>query len=214
MPKLKVLFLIESFIVGGAEKVLVDIVNHLDAEKFDITVCSVFKKSVYKGYDKYFDRPFNANIHYRCLVDNDNRLLYVVFNYLLARVPNVLYRLLVGDKYDRVVAFYEGLPTYWIAKANIKRGEKIAWLHTSTTLSQKGKDKEELLKTKSDYGRFKKIVAVSNCVSNSFANVFPCVASKLIIAYNPIDRGAIIKKASLAIDREKPKESLFVSVDE
>ena len=54
MKKKKVLFLIESFIVGGAERVLIDIANNLDASKYDITVCSVYKHSVYKGYNKTF----------------------------------------------------------------------------------------------------------------------------------------------------------------
>ena len=70
MKKKKVLFLIESFIVGGAEKVLIDIVNHLNPDKYDITVCSVFKHSVYKGYDKTFEKPFKEHIKYKYLINN------------------------------------------------------------------------------------------------------------------------------------------------
>lgn len=42
--KKKVLFLIESFIVGGAERVLLNLVNAMDKTKFDVTVISVFKR--------------------------------------------------------------------------------------------------------------------------------------------------------------------------
>ena len=85
MKKKKVLFLIESFIVGGAEKVLIDIVNNLNPEKYDITVCSVYKHSVYKGYDKTFDKPFKPYIKYKYLINNQHHWLYLVFNYLLLR---------------------------------------------------------------------------------------------------------------------------------
>lgn len=212
MPKLRVLFLIESFIVGGAEKVLVDIVNHLNSEKFDITVCSVFKKSVYDGYENYFEKPFNSNIHYRYLVNNENRWLYKAFNFLLARIPSVLYRLFIGDRYDRVVAFYEGLPTYWIANAKLRRGEKIAWLHTSTELSQRRKSSEKLKTENAYYKQFKKIIAISKIVASSFSDVFPNVKSNLTIAYNPIDSEVIFKKSLSTIERKKPEETLFVCV--
>ena len=38
----KVLFLIHDLGQGGAEKVLVNLVNNLDKEKFDVTVMSLF----------------------------------------------------------------------------------------------------------------------------------------------------------------------------
>ena len=38
----KILFLIHDLGQGGAEKVLVNLVNHLDKKKFDVTVMSIF----------------------------------------------------------------------------------------------------------------------------------------------------------------------------
>ena len=38
----KILFLIHDLGQGGAEKVLVNLVNNMDREKFDITVTSLF----------------------------------------------------------------------------------------------------------------------------------------------------------------------------
>ena len=52
--KKKIIFIIESFIVGGAEKMLIDIVNHLDPDLYDITVCSIYKYSVYPNYERYY----------------------------------------------------------------------------------------------------------------------------------------------------------------
>ena len=40
--KKKILFFIPSLAGGGAEKVLVNMVNHLDNKKYDITVKTLF----------------------------------------------------------------------------------------------------------------------------------------------------------------------------
>ena len=46
----KVLFLIPTLGQGGAEKVLVNLVNNMDKEKFDITVQTLFDVGVNKQY--------------------------------------------------------------------------------------------------------------------------------------------------------------------
>lgn len=212
MNKTKVLFLIESFIVGGAEKVLIDIVNNLDADKYNITVCSVFKQSVYKGYNKTFNQPFKSHIKYKYLINNQHHWLYLIFNFLLARVPNLLYQLMIGDKYDTIIAFYEGLPTNWIANAYLKRGKKIAWLHTSTELSQKGKSIEELEKQKEYYSNYKRIIAVSQGVADSFTKLFPTLEQSIKVIYNPINITKIQNKATYPIKLEKKVYPTFVCV--
>lgn len=211
MKKKKVLFVIESFIVGGAEKVLIDIVNHLDANQFDITVCSVYKHSVYKGYDKSFEKPFKSHIKYRTLINNRIKLLYILFNYLLNKIPNVLYQLLLGNRYNTVVAFYEGLPTYWVSQAKLKGSKKIAWLHTSTELSQQGKSKEELKKQHNYYSQFNQIIAVSQGVADSFTQLFPTISNVKVI-YNPINTAVIQEKATHPITIEKKVTPTFVCV--
>lgn len=210
--KKKVIFFIESFIVGGAEKVLIDIVNNLNSEKYDITVCSIFKHSVYEGYNSTFETPFADHVKYKYLIDNKSRITYLIFNYLLARIPGALYKMLVGDKFDTVVAFYEGTPTYWVANAKLAKAKKIAWLHTSTELSQKGKSKSELDKQNKEYSSFEDIVAVSQDVSKSFANLFPEQKEKIKVINNPINTEIIRKKATAPMDVTKSKETTFVCV--
>ena len=66
----KILFLIHDLGPGGAEKVLVNLVNNLDREKFDVTVMSMFDVGVNKQFlaphVKYrycFKRMFRGNSH-------------------------------------------------------------------------------------------------------------------------------------------------------
>lgn len=211
MKKKRILFLIESFIVGGAERVLIDIVNNLDADKYDITVCSVYKHSVYKGYNKTFDNPFKKHIHYKYVINNQIGWLYLLFNYLLNRIPNFLYKVLIGDKNDTVIAFYEGLPTYWIANAKLKKGKKIAWLHTSTKLSQQGKSKQEIAIQEIYYQQYSYIVGVSQGVVDSFKELFPSIRNVGVI-YNPINSSLIQEKASQPIPIKKTVYPTIVSV--
>ncbi|MBP3237046.1 MAG: glycosyltransferase [Bacteroidales bacterium] len=212
MDRHKVLFLIESLVVGGAERVLVNIVNKLDPKKFDITVSSIFKYSVYDSYQAYFDKPFASHIHYKYLINNHNKPIYHLFNALLRRYPKLLYRLFIGDGYDSVVAFYEGLPTDLVSQANLKRGGKCAWLHTTTSLSQAGKSFVQLERQSAIYSAFDKIVAVSRIVKDSFTETFPSVNVPITIICNPLDRDAVLAKAQCKIAPMEYTRPLFVAV--
>ena len=50
MGKIKILFLIHDLMHGGAEKVLLNLVNNMDHEKFDITVQTLFDVGVNKQF--------------------------------------------------------------------------------------------------------------------------------------------------------------------
>ena len=63
MSKRKILFLIQSLQGGGAEKVLVDIVNNLDCNRYDITVQTVFDRGVYK-------KQLKSEIRYKTILKN------------------------------------------------------------------------------------------------------------------------------------------------
>ena len=66
----KVLFLIHDLGPGGAEKVLVNLVNNMDKEQYDITLMSLFDTGVNRQYIdpqihyKYcFKKMFRGNSH-------------------------------------------------------------------------------------------------------------------------------------------------------
>ena len=46
----KILFMIHDLSVGGAEKVLVNLVNNMDHEKFDVTVLALFDEGVNRQF--------------------------------------------------------------------------------------------------------------------------------------------------------------------
>lgn len=193
--KRKVLFLIESFIVGGAERVLLNLVNAMDMERFDVTVMAVFKQSVYEGYNCQFSDALDPAVHYKYLVDNSSKWKYRLFNIAFNRLPKKwFHRWMIGTKYDTEVAFYEGLPTLFLAHSSNKKSKKIAWLHYGNGFANLSEDDQYSFSCL--YDNYNMIVGVSKGVSQNFKNKIG-LSEKVITLYNLIDEEEIIRKSKL-----------------
>ena len=114
----KVLFIIHDLSVGGAEKVLVNLVNNMDKTKFEITVMSLFDVGVNKQflnddvkYISCFKYPIPGNSHYLKLLS-----------------PKQLYKWLIKDDYDIVVSYLEG-PTARIVGGAPDGIKVVSWVH-------------------------------------------------------------------------------------
>jgi len=208
----KVVFIVESLAVGGAERALLDIVNNMDAGRFDVTVVSLYKWSVYQGYKDMLPASFRQGVRYRYLVNNHIRILYLLFNFLLNRAPSVVFRLFIGDRYDTVVAFYEGAPVRLVSRAALKRGKKVTWIQTSVSLSQRGKSPEEIRSEGNLYGEFDRIVALSRGAAQDFVGMFPSLKERMRVAYHPMDMSAILRKAEAPMELPEVRHPLLVSV--
>ncbi len=193
---IKVAFYIESMILGGAEKVLVDIVNHMDTDVFDMTIVSLFKESVYPTASTYDLRALvNDKVKICSLVDNRNKLKYQFFNRAYAHTDKgLVYKTLVRDDYDIEVAFYEGLPTEFVSHSTNKKSRKIAWLHTNNDRLYQDKTAEYIAKAQHMYSRFDCVVGVSEFVTQSFQKYIKGIPCRTI--HNGIDISKIREKAS------------------
>lgn len=191
--KKKVAFYIESMVVGGAEKVLIDLVNNLNPDKYEVTVIALFKKSVYSDYYFQFEEGFQPHVHYKYLIDNTNVLRYRLFNYLYAHMSkNRMYRYLIKEVYDVEVAFYEGWPTEFVSLSS-QNSYKIAWLHTDQQRLYQKLTAGQMDEKKRMYQCFSQIVGVSEAVCQSFKVIFPDTEPRCV--YNPIQDGLICTKA-------------------
>lgn len=203
------MFLIESMIVGGAERVLINIVNNLDPEQYDITVISVFRYSVYKNYNYTFIEALKPHIHYRHLVDNGVAWKYRLFNVLFNRCNKRLFhRLLIGLQYDVEIAFYEGLPTTFLSHSSNKSSKKIAWLHYGDAFANlTQRQKRSYLQ---EYSAYNVIVGVSDSVCQNFKERLTD-AYPLTTCYNVLESDQI-KKDALNFSVERGNLATFVSV--
>ncbi|WP_133440985.1 glycosyltransferase [Chryseobacterium salivictor] len=190
-PKIKILFLINTLTGGGAEKVLVDLVNNLNPEKYDVTVQTVFDKGVNKKYLK-------PEIRYKTINRFQSELLTLIWGYLVSFVlpARLIYRIFIKENYDYEVAFLEGVPTKLIAASTNINSKKYAWVHTDMSMNY---GLEKVFKTLEDhkrsYKQFENIFCVSESVKEGFIKLFGWFEN-LSVIYNPVDNINILSKAN------------------
>ena len=188
---IKVLFFIEKFAyngaIGGAEKALINLVNHMDPNQFDITVQTVFP-------DLYADHLHN-NIRYRYCYPKKNKgsvLLYRVETEL-----GLTYQKHIRDNYDIEVAFLEFDTTKVIAASTNPKARKVAWVHCDLNVAVA--DKEAFVaKTEKHYRKYDKIVCVSEQCKRSFENIFG-EGYDTVVLHNVVDEENILLKADEAL---------------
>lgn len=187
---IKILFFIPTLAHGGAEKVLVNLVNNMDKTKFDITVQTLFAGGVNEKflnrdikYKYCYKKQFRGNSKYFCLFS-----------------PEHLYKKFIKEHYDIIVSYLEG-PTARITAGCTDKGTKlVSWIHveqhTKETASYSFKNYDE---AKLCYGKFDKIICVSEYVKIDFGNIFDNVKNMEVL-YNTIETDQIIAKAEEPID--------------
>ncbi len=185
----KILFFIDTLGYGGAEKVLVNLVNNMDKTKFDITLMTLFDSGVNKQY-------LNSDIKYKFIfkkVFNGNVLFLRMFT------PRFLYKKFVKDDYDVVIAYLEGNTTRILSGCNDNSVKKIAWLHvemSEKTLFYPWGSKQKCIR---GYGKFDKIVGVSKTVIESFVKNTK-KWDNLCVKYNTVDTDYIKDKSKENVD--------------
>lgn len=190
----KILFFINTLGTGGAEHVLVDIVNNLDPSMFDITIETIYDTNIYIDklnnnikYKSYYKTKKNKFLDKIC-----RKILYLKLMNFSAKK---LYRMLVKDKYNIEVAFLEGLPTKIISGSNNKNSKKIAWVHSDLKMNQESKlFFKDFNENKRSYEEFNEIYCVSDESKKSFEEIFN-LKNNVYILYNIIDKKDILKKS-------------------
>ena len=212
--KKQLLFLIESLSGGGAEKVLVTLVNNLDRSKFDITLCCVVNTGKYIS-------TLNSDVHYTYIIPDISSLKgikrwYYSFLYHLVYqwLPlKWVYKLFVPQNKDVEVAFVEGFATKLLSYSTNRKSKKIAWIHTDlnnnhwTKLVYKNIKEEQTC-----YQQYNQIITVSDTALSAFKRIFKEVRIPIQTLYNPIDSNEILSKGKEKISCIKTSKIRLVSV--
>ncbi len=219
MHQTKVLFLIHTLQVGGAEKALVNLVNNLNPKKFDITVMTVVDTGAFR-------HQLAKNIHYKTIIklphknqpdqnkssgnllqgkSNIKKSLAKLYQFAW-RHANLkkLYKEYITERYDVEVAFLEGISAKIIANSDNKQSKKIAWIHVDminepkTALFFKNHQEEKII-----YEKFDQIAAVSNIVKKQFEKKFDYDPHKVHVIYNPVNSSEIRAKANQKVPKQR-----------
>lgn len=179
----KVLFLIHDLGQGGAEKVLVNLVNHLDRSKFEISVTVLFGGGVNEQFlakdicfKSIFPKEFPGN----------SKLMKLMS-------PEQLHKVCVKDTYDIEVAYLEGPSARVISGCKNVNTKLVSWIHaeqhTIGGLSHSFRNEQE---ARECYNRFNQIICVSRYVHDDFCKIMdfrkPCK-----VLYNTVESNKILE---------------------
>lgn len=182
---ISVLFLIPTLDRGGAENVLVDLVNHMDQSKFRITVQTLFDQNSQK------DR-LREGIEYRSFLFHQFRGNSRLQAWIPARL---LYRLIVRKRYDVVVSYLEGPTAHILSGCPYSDSKKVAWVHVEMNEDRQVSvgflSKAAAIKA---YKRFDKLVFVAKTVQKSFEKISGQSFSQGCVLYNTINSDLIREK--------------------
>ncbi len=196
----KVLLFVDNLDEGGVSKVLFDLLENINREKYDITIMALYNNGMYKdkikeyGKFKYcFDIP----------EPNDNSLkanLYRKYWGGMLRLPEkFMYKWFVKEKYDIEIAFIHGWSTKFISGSNNKKSKKIAWVHADlVTWDRVDGVFKSLEHHKKAYSKFDEVICVSQTVKEGIEKKYNVKNAKVL--YNPINREKILKLSNEKID--------------
>lgn len=182
----KTLFLIHDLGQGGAEKVLVNLVNNMDRSKFDISVTALFGG----GVNEQFLAP---DIHFHAVfpkeVPGNSKLMKLL-------TPTQLHRMCVKEHYDIEVSYLEGPSARVISGCSDANTKLVSWIHveqhTMERLSGSFRSEREARKC---YDHFDKTVCVSQYVHDDFCRILnfqkPCH-----VLYNTVESEKILANAN------------------
>ncbi|HAX73196.1 MAG TPA: hypothetical protein DCY20_06695 [Firmicutes bacterium] len=184
----KIMFMIPNLGGGGAEKVLVDIINHLDPLKFETTLILLQHEGIYL-------KSVAPHINVIAL-RKSHRLLNWIQSRVIKYAPAFYYERKINAKYDVEVAFLEGMATRLIAHSNNHRSKKIAWVHTNMQHNHWTKNMFLPGAEKKTYEAFHELIFVSKQAQAGFKECFKGVNVNQRIIFNPLFQEVVRQKAT------------------
>lgn len=182
---LKILFLIHDLGQGGAEKVLVNLINHMDRSKFDISVTVLFGG----GVNEQFLAP---DVHFHAIfpkeVPGNSKLMKLL-------TPKQLHTLCVKEHYDIEVSYLEGPSVRIVSGCQNPNTKLVSWIHAEQHTMDKlaGSFRSET-EARKCYHRFDQTICVSQYVHDDFCRLLafqmPCQ-----VLYNTVESKKILVEA-------------------
>lgn len=197
----KIVFGITGLTLGGAERVLVDIVNEL-SKKYDITLFTLYGKGE-------FERELSNKVKLINMIDKKyvelSKLEKLKISLKLFLNKKSIYEKYINKGYDIEIAFLEGPITRLFSKSNNKV-KKIAWVHNDIrqVFGNNLKAKIKIKLDKNCYSKYNDIVFVSNDNKKHFEETYNINNNKIVIP-NYISISRVLEKS------EEPIKNIFES---
>ena len=207
----RILFFIESLSVGGAEKVLVTLLKHLDYSQYDVTLKPLVDTGILR------EDIDMSKLNYAPVIRETKSIWQRVYNKIKYKlIYHCLPCCLVNKMFipqigmDAYIAFTEGFSTKLLSYAP---GKKVAWVHADLKTdpwTQVSHIYDSLEEEKKVYQKYSIVACVSNAVEHVMRDLYHLHQTKTI--YNPIDTEEIIQESKIPSNVEISSAFNIVSV--
>ena len=185
----KILFMIHDLSVGGAEKVLVNLVNNMDTKKFDITVISLFGGGV---NEQFLQKHIRYKSIFSKIIPGNSKLMKLF-------TPRQLHRIFIKERYDIEVAYLEGPIARIISGCPNKKTKLVSWIHREQHSKKVASCSfRSYSESERCYAKFDNIICVSEYVKEDFQGIYPTVGNVGVL-YNTNETGDIVRKSKEAV---------------
>lgn len=175
---MKILFIENNLAGGGAEKVLLTLLEQLQPPKYDITLLLIKNKGIYLDAI-----PSYVKLQYMIDINKSNAVFPTDAKSLCE-----FYQSNIGEEYDVEIAFLEGPPTKLLAYSTNKHSKKIAWVHIDLEKVHWTYSYYSCLQEEFDcYKKLDKVVFVSDNARIGFERLFNKTLKNSIVINNPIN---------------------------
>lgn len=185
----KILFLIHDLGQGGAEKVLVNLVNNMDRTKFDITVMALFGGGVNEQFLAEDLRLINC--HKKAFPGNSHLMKLLT--------PRQLFRFYIREYYDIIVSYLEGPSARIVSGCTDPDTKLVSWIHIEQKTRERAavsfRSYQEALAC---YRRFDRTICVSDTVRKDFLGLFP-LEKPVDVLYNTNESVQIMDSARQSV---------------
>ena len=187
----KILFLIHDLHHGGAEKVLVNLVNNMDPAQFEIHVTALFGG----GVNEQFLKP---HVHFRAVFPRSfpgNSHVMKLFS------PGLLHKLFVREHYDIEIAYLEGPASRIISGCADPDTKTVCWIHcTMKSAEEFAVGFRSVEEAKRCFARFDRGVFVSKGVMDAFRSFCPMEHMQVLYNTNESDKILALAQESVPAD--------------
>ena len=197
--KKRILFLIPTLMNGGAERVLLNLVNNTNYDQFDISVKTVMNVGRYQS-------QLDERIHYSYIFNSLHKGTRFFFNFFS---PEYLYNRYIGYNYDIVVSYLEGMTSRIVSGCQNQDVKKVTWIHielNNKKLFTIGF--RSFREAKKCYKSFDNIVCVSDTVRKCFEEVSG-IHDNLQVLYNTNETDQIRKHMLEPVDDMEFNQDAF-----
>lgn len=179
---MKVLFFIPSLSDGGAERVLINLINNFPHDGYEIHLKTLFKDNISRikrdiSYSYIFPFRFRGNVYL-----------------LKAFSPERLYKWCIGNmQYDVVVSYLQSPTMRIVAGCNNSTIKLVNWIHNEfhkiEELSFMFRSKAEFLRCMEKYDC---TIHVANTSLNALNKLLPSITPKSKVIYNTVESDEIL----------------------